>query len=188
MSSLEQNNPERMRPFPLNESRNLPLNPSSLLPELDEFLQDQQFAAVLHGSDHGTLLVVKAPEREILSIKGPILIGFEHELYDHPTAPVIRMVTTFFDQPDRPLAFETFVNVEDPQQRADYEALSQQDELLTLFFDEQHIHRLTKRVRVPDRDRLAEVLRSADELLQAIPVEQFSFEIAKAWVLGRTIL
>lgn len=185
--SVEQPNSQDSSLLPLH-STSEPFHPSPLQPELAEFFQDHDFAAVMHGSNHGTLLVIKAPRREIHSVEGPILIGLEHELYDHPTAPVIRMVTTFFDQPNRPLALETFVNVEDPQQHADYEALSHQEEMLILFFDETHQHRLTKQVGGVDRDRVAEVLRRAEELYQAIPEEQYSFEIAKAWVMAHTSL
>ena len=87
---------------------------------------------------------------------------------------MIRMVTTIYDQPERPLAFECFANVEDPQQRADYEALSRQDDLLLLFFDEEHQHRLTKQVGGLDRSRIAEILQRADALYQAIPEADLS--------------
>src|SRR5437870_7006836 len=133
-----------------------PLHPSPLLPELDEFFQDQRFSCVTQGSDQGTLLIIKAPRAEIRGLQGPLRINSRHELYEHPTAPVIRMVTTFYDQPDRPLAFETFLNVGDPQQRAEYEGLAQQEKLLMLFYDEQHQHRLTKQLGGIDREPIAE--------------------------------
>src|SRR5687767_14290495 len=37
-----------------------------------------------------------------------------------PMAPVIRMVSSIYDQPDAPLALVTFVNVADAEQRSDY--------------------------------------------------------------------
>jgi len=42
-------------------------------------------------------------------------------------------MTRIYDQPQRPLALETFVNVDDPQQRADYAALAAQDNVYLLF-------------------------------------------------------
>jgi hypothetical protein len=111
-----------------------------------------------------------------------------HELYDHPSAPVIRMVTTIYDQPDRPLALETFVNVASPDQRADYEGLTGQNELLLLFYDDTLVHRLTKAVGNVDGATMRAVLTRADELLRAIPPNQFDFDAAKAAVVARTTL
>src|SRR5215210_4779386 len=127
-----------------------PERPNQLPPELAAFLRQQEYAALLHATDLGTALIVKAPGHEIASARGRVPIGFNHELYAHPASPVIRMVTRIYDQPTRPLAFETFVNVGDPDQREDYQALSCQDELVMLFYDQAASHALSKRVRVAD--------------------------------------
>jgi hypothetical protein len=162
--------------------------PNALPPELAAFLQDHLFACLTHPTDQGTVLVLKAPRHDIEGIRGPLPIEVHHELHDHVTAPVIRLVVTFYDQPSRPLAFETFVNVQDPQQRADYAALADQPELRMLCYDEELAHRLTKRVTHSARDRVPEILARADALFHAIPDDEFSFEIAKAAVLRRTSL
>ncbi len=36
------------------------------------------------------------------------------------------VTTTLYDKPRNPLAWEMFVNVDDPKQKADYEALAEQ--------------------------------------------------------------
>ncbi len=167
---------------------NAPLAPTSLPPNLAEFLRDHDYACLTHPTDQGTALVIKAPRHEILSVEGVVHILFRHEVYECPTAPVIRMLTTIYDQPDRPLALETFINVEDPEQRADYESLTRQEQLLLLFYDEHLEHRLTKTVGGLDRALIAEVLARADQLYQVLPEGQFSFEIAKAAVIARTTL
>src|SRR5437868_6028636 len=110
-----------------------PPNPSPLPDELAAFLIWTRLACLTHPTDRGTVLIVKAPHQEIESIRGPVPISFRHELYDYPTAPVIRMVTTIYDQPARPLALETFINVGDSEQRSDYENLSRQEILMMLF-------------------------------------------------------
>src|SRR4051794_29495860 len=101
-----------------------PERPNRLPAELVAFLRGQQYAALLHATDLGTVLLVKAPGHEIASVRGPVPIGTRHELYNPPASPVIRMVTRIYDQPEQPLAFETFVNDGDPDQRADYQALA----------------------------------------------------------------
>src|SRR3712207_5429190 len=82
----------------------------ALPPELATFLADKPYAALLQPTDRGTVLLVKAPGREIESVRGRVPIEVRHELYQHPAAPVVRVVTRIYDQPDRPLALETFVN------------------------------------------------------------------------------
>jgi hypothetical protein len=165
-----------------------PERPNQLPPELAVFLRGQQYAALLHATDLGTVLVAKAPGHEIASIRGRVPIGFNHELYAHPASPVIRMVTRIYDQPDRPLAFETFLNVGDPDQRADYEALVHQDELALLFYDQAVNHALSKRVRLTNQPELLRVLTTADRLLAAIPEAQRDFDTAKAAVLEQTTM
>src|SRR5688572_19408321 len=163
-----------------------PERPNQLLPELAAFLRGHQYAALLHATDLGTALIVKAPRSEIASARGRVPIGFNHELYAHPASPVVRMVTRIYDQPTRPLAFETFVNVGDPDQRGDYAALARQDELVMLFYDQTVDHALSKRVRLTDRPRLLEVLTTADRLFLAIPEERRDFDAAKAEVMSQT--
>lgn len=166
-----------------------PDHPSELPPELADFLKDHPIAALLHGTENqGTVLIVKAPRREIRSVQGRVPIEFRHELYQHPLAPVVRLVTRIYDQPQSALALETFVNVGDPDQQADYAALGQQDELLMLFYDEGLRHSLTKRVGGVDPEAVSEVLTNAAQLLTAIPPERRDFDRAKAEVMAMTQL
>jgi hypothetical protein len=161
-----------------------PDRPSEPPPELAEFLKGQPIAALLHATENqGTVMVVKAPRREIRSVQGRVPIELRHELYHHPLAPVIRI----YDRPDSSFGLETFVNVEDPDQRSDYATLAQQDELHLLFYDERLQHRLTKRVG-QDRTDLQGLLAQADWLLGTIRPERFDFDRAKADVMARTAL
>src|SRR6266536_3373779 len=162
--------------------------PGTLPPELAEFLKGQQYAALLQPTDRGTVLVVKAPGPEIESVRGRVPIEIRHELYRHPAAPVVRMVTRIYDQPHSSLGLETFVNIDDEQQRADYGELARQDELDLLFYDEHLQHALTKRVRNGARQDVLEVLITALQLRAQIPNDRFEFDRAKADVMARTEL
>jgi hypothetical protein len=161
---------------------------AELPPELAEFLLSQQYAALLHSTNQGTILVVKMPRYEITSVRGRVPIEIRHELYSHPAAPVIRMVTRIYDQPDSSVALETYVNVADEVQRADYAALRDSSSLLMLFYDDQVQHSLTKRVGGTAPSVIDEVLRHADQLLAAIPLARRDFDRAKADVMHRTEL
>ncbi len=96
---------------PVSDSHLEPLQPSPLPPELAEFLRDKTFACLMQATDRGTVLVIKALAHEIASARGRVPVQLRHELYQHPTAPVIRTIITLYDQPTTPLALETFTNV-----------------------------------------------------------------------------
>lgn len=132
--------------------------------------------------------MVKAPEREIDSLRGSSPVQFRHELYTHPAAPVIRLVLTFFDQPASRFALETFINVEDPQQHADYAQLARQREVFLLFYDEALRHRLSKQVPAPAPANVLRTLQEAERRFLAIPRHQFDFDQAKAAVLKEVTL
>jgi hypothetical protein len=134
------------------------------------------------------VFVIKAPAAEIERLRGRVPIELRHELYDHPSAPVLRMVLTFFDQPDRPLALETFINVDDPQQRADFAAMAEQEEVGLLFYDDALSHRLTKSRRAPGRAAVTMVLTRAEALRRAIPSDRYDFDRAKDEVIRSTHL
>lgn len=159
-----------------------------LPPELAEFLKDQHMACLLHGSDQGTVVIIKAPGREIQSVRGRVPILLHHELYDHPNAPVLRLVLTIYDQPQRPLRFETFVNVGNEANRADFAALANQKHLHLLFYDEALTHRLTKQVpNLIGKEPIEHTLWQADRLhAEAIQRDIFDFDKAKQEVMGRT--
>lgn len=166
----------------------VPRTPVPLPPELAAFLRDQDLVALLNGSDHGTVLIVKAPGATIDGLPARVPIDLQHELYACPTAPVIRLLLTIADHPARPLRFESFINVADPGQHADYAALSQQAELLLLCYDEHLHHRRSKRVPLGAPGLVAGVLARALQLAHAIPSTHYDFDRAKASVQEATRL
>lgn len=62
-----------------------------------EFLGDKEYGCLLWGTDQGAVFVVKAPAREIQSLRGNVPVRITHELYQHPLAPVIRTVIHWYD-------------------------------------------------------------------------------------------
>lgn len=144
----------------------------------------QTYACGMQSTDNqGTVLVIKAPGRDIESLRGRVPIHLRQELHAHPKAPVIRMVLTIYDQSGRHLPFDMFVNVEDRQQRADYASLADQKELLLFFYDEQGQHRLTKQIATPRGAVKGDVLTRAARLTALIDRDQFDFDAAKEAVL-----
>ena len=165
-----------------------PLRPNELPPELADFLKGQEYACLLHATDQGSVFVVKAHQRDIQSLRGNVPVRVLHQLYDHPQAPVIRTVITWYDRPASPLALESYTNTGDPDQRADFQDLAQRQELRFLFYDASLQHRLSKVVPNPDREIIAQITTAADELATRIPTERYDFDTAKRDVMERTSL
>jgi len=143
---------------------------------------------VTQATSEGTAYIIRAPATELVTLRGTLPIGLRHELYDHPAAPVIRTVLTIVDRPQHPLKLESFINVAEPDQRADFAALADQEHLTLLVFDEALRHRLSKLVPYPDRSDIPLILARAEELRAAIPPWRFNFDRAKAAVMKRTTL
>jgi hypothetical protein len=79
-------------------------------------------------------------------------------------------------------------HVADPQQRDDFVALSEQDALHLLFYDEQLHHQLNKRVALKDQVKLRGMLVIAQELRHAIAEDVYDFDVAKNAVMERNPL
>jgi hypothetical protein len=161
-----------------------PSDPFALPPELVEAIRDDDYACVTLATERGTALVAKLPGYEIEGLRGTFPIQLRHELFGHPASPVIRMTATLYDQPSAPFLLETFINVDDAYQRADYAAFAEQEELPILFYDEHHQHRLAKAVRNGAREQIPLILETAGELLADIPVAERDFDRAKAAVMA----
>lgn len=160
----------------------------NLPPELAEVLQAPDYACLTVGTDQGTVVIIKAPATEIQQLQGDIPIELAHQLFEHPVAPVIRITLRLFDDPDAPLAMETFIDVRDPAQRAEYAALAQQDSIDLLFYDEQLQIRLRKQIGHSSAAVVPDVLAAAEERARAIPETTYDFNQAKAAVQEVTAL
>ncbi len=158
-------------------------DPFQLPPELIAAIQDVDYACLTMPTSRGTALIAKLPDGEIDKIGGTFPIQVRHELFGHPAGPVIRLTATLYDDPDDPLLLETFINVDEQDQRDDYAIFAEQEEIPLLFYDQFHRHRLAKTVGNGSREQIPHVLQAADELLAGIPAGARDFERAKADVM-----
>ncbi len=83
---------------------------------------------------------------------------------------------------------EMFVNVADAQQRADFAALSSQEQFPMLFYDEALALQLTKVMPYMQQEQAAAILTAADEILGSMTGESFDFDAAKTAVMEATRL
>ena len=165
-----------------------PIEPAALPPEMAVFLRTKDVACLMQETNHGTVFVVKLPGSDIKSLEGRVPMRIRHELYEHPAAPVIRTVFRIYDRVENPLGLETFTNVEQEDQRADFARLAGQRQVYLLFYDEGLNHRLTKGMDNVEPEVINTIVETADEVRSAIPVDSYDFDRAKADVLARTSL
>jgi len=132
--------------------------------------------------------VIKAHGADIAGMGDRVPMRVRHAVYEHPLAPVIRTVVTLYDQPERPLALETFINMAEADQRTDFAALGDQAALYLLFYDEDLTYQ--KGITLPNTERAAipAILQGADTVRAEIPAERYDFNAAKAAVMARTTL
>ena len=165
-----------------------PIEPAILPPDLADFLRTKDVACLMQETTHGTVFVVKLPATEITSLSGRVPIHIRHELYHHPAAPVIRTVVRIYDRPDNPLGLETFTNVEQDDQRADFARLAGQENIYLLFYDEELNHRLSKGMGNVEPEVIEDIIDKADALRDRIKPELYDFDRAKADIVARTSL
>lgn len=167
-------------------------SPLELPTDLTAFLRTQSRACLLLGTDAGSSFILKTPAADIPDLRGVLPTLFRHELYRHPNAPVIRLLLRFYDRPaaspPSSLAFESFINVDDEQQRQDYGELARQDSIRLHFYDDTLQRRLTKIIQNTTQADVPQVLLTALSLRARIPQAQFNFDRAKADVIARTSL
>ena len=156
--------------------------------ELDDFLRQQRYACVTQATNRGTAYIVKTPDSDVATLTGSLPIWVRHQLYEHPSAPVIRTVIRLYDRPRTPLCLESFINIADKMQRAEFAGLAAQERLLFLFYDERSALRVQKSVAHSEAQRrgAAEILESASSYLATISPAQFDFDKAKAAVMAAT--
>jgi hypothetical protein len=153
--------------------------------ELTDFLRTQEYACLLHASNRGTVFLLKAPAHELTTLNGPTPVRVSHELYSKPTAPVIRMLLRWYDRPDSTIAFESFTNVADPQQRQDYRRLAKQSTLTVVGYDELLRLAVQKRVANHQQREITQIADLADKLRVLIPDGEYDFDCAKARVMAQ---
>jgi hypothetical protein len=169
-------------------SENPPVTLRALMPDLARFLGSHEYACVTQTTDAGAAYVCKVRDWDIDSLRGEIPIWVRYQLYEHPSAPVIRTVVRLYDRPRTPLCLESFINIADDVQRAEFASLAAQERLLFLFYDEQVALRLKKSVRHSEGQRqgASELLQAASDYLATMSNAQFDFDKAKAAVMAAT--
>jgi hypothetical protein len=165
------------------------LQPNELPPELAQQLRAEgPYAAVLWGTDRGTAFVVKVPGPQLDTLPTRVPVRVQHELWNPPSATVIRTVLYIHDQPQSPLALEVFTNPAEDDQRADFVGLSTHAQTPLLFYDEHAQHRRTIVMAPTEPATVAMLLTQAEVALGGRTPTHDEFMQAKAAVMAQTTL
>jgi hypothetical protein len=151
----------------------------ALPPELCEFLALRDRACLTIPTDDGTVIVAKTPTADIDSCRGRVKILVSQELFNTSHGPVLRLLLTIHDQPERPLCLEAFCNIADPSQFAEYQDLLSRPVLRVLFYDEQVVHRLSKLIPQPLDNTTKSLLPTALKLLKRTAPDMLDYDKAK---------
>lgn len=158
--------------------------PFRLPPLTDAWLRPLSFAAITVSTEVGTIVLAKAPAADIESCRGSVPIVARYELHVNEYGPVLRLLLVIRDRAEHSLLLETFGNVSDPVQLAEWRDLLSRPELRLLFVDEQHRRRLGKGVRQPNDDAARSLIPEALRLLKAHDPSMLDFDRAKAIVVA----
>lgn len=162
----------------------MPHPPITLPPVLRQFLAPIPYGAISAMTNDGAVLVLKAPASDIESCRGAAPVRTRYELHATDHGPVVRLVLVVHDRPDAHLTFESFCNVLDARQLAEWEDLLSRPYLRVLFFDQDLTHRLSKRISQPVDLASRELLPRARRLLALIDPAALDFDQAKASVMA----
>lgn len=163
--------------------------PRSLPPVLAGFLRNQEYALLLVDTTDGAVLVLKAPDRDIDAIRGPVPILVRWELYRYPTGPIIRLVLVArTNDAGAELVLETFCNPGDPDQLEDLEDALSRPYLRVLCYDQRLRHRLSKRLAQPADAETADIPKLALRMLAETDPAVLDFDAAKAALQAETPL
>lgn len=152
----------------------------ALPPSLAAFLRTQSHALLLHDTDQGAVLVLKAPSTDIDDLRGHVEVLVRYELYQLIQGPVIRLF--FAAGFPNPLVMETFVNPADPEQMRDLEDALKRDHLRMVCYDEHLRYVLGKHLSQPTTDDTRAIPGRARRLLAATDPSLLDFDRAKAIV------
>jgi hypothetical protein len=166
----------------------LPTPQIALPPELQAFLADHAYACVSQQTSDGTVLVVKIPSQDIESCRGRQQILVRYELYTTAHGPALRLLLAIHDVPGAPLKMETFCNVGDPVQLAEYRDLLSRAALRVLFYDEALEHRLSKVIPQPSDPATEALIPEALTLLKRTDPSLLDFDKAKAIIVDEVPL
>ena len=125
---------------------------------------EQSVAVLWQDEEQGrTALLAKAPDEEVESFGGEVLIQTGWELGRFGCGSVLRLRVAIFDRPGNPYRFEIFINVAAAEQLACVMGLVSQEGLPLHFFDSRTRHVLTKEIRnrVQQRRQLRQLVNLA---------------------------
>lgn len=152
-----------------------------LPPAIQEVFEYTGYGCLAAGSDRGIVHVCHAADKDIANfVNKPMAARWD--LIEMPTAPLIRLELTVFDNPLNPCCFESFLNVADLKQRAVLTELASQEELYLAFYGDDLAYRYTSVLPHSEHQwqQLDDIIAQAELYWQRLPDEERDYDQAKA--------
>ncbi len=155
--------------------------PFELPPELREVFERTGPGCIPSETNIGVVHVCHASDQDIDGFANQPA-AYQWQLALMPTAPLLRLEVTIFDQPQNPYRFESFLNTGQEADTRIAEQLVSQEELYFAFHGEDFTHRFTKVMDHSEiqREQLQRLVDQADDHWAEIPEERRDFDLAKA--------
>jgi hypothetical protein len=163
-------------------------HPNELPLEIVEVFQDFGYGCLPFEADIGVIHICHAANADIHGFaEKPV--HSQWQLIKMPTAPLIRLEFTIYDQPDVPYRFESFLNIAEEDQSRILDQLANQDRLYLAFYGDGLQYRYTK--VIPQNRHIwqyiDELSMEAQDYWSQIPPENRNFDQAKAEFMKRFV-
>ena len=156
-------------------------SPDELPPELREVFERTGYGCLAIEANIGIVHVCHAADSDIEDFADKP-VWSQWQLILMPTAPLIRLEMTIYDDPVSPYRFESFLNSAAEDQAQVLTDLANQEELHLAFYSDDLRYRYTKIIPHDEGQwqQLDQLVEKADAHWRAIPPEQRDFDLAKA--------
>jgi hypothetical protein len=148
--------------------------------KIREVFERTGYGCLAAEADIGIVHVCHASDQDIGFRDKPI--HYQWQLIKMPTAPLIRLDVVVLDNPTNPFKFESFLNVDAPDQAAVLSSLANQDRLYLAFYGTDMSYRYTKLIAHDEQQwqRLDELVQEAQSYLYSLEPWRRDFDLAKA--------
>lgn len=151
-----------------------------LPPEIREVFEKQGYGCLAAETNMGVVHICHAADEDIEHFKNKP-VWYQWQLFNMPTAPLLRLEVAVMDDPTNPYRFESFLNVADEDQARVLSTLASQESLHFAFYGNELNYEFTRTVPHDEQQwqQLDELVERALEDLESIPVEEQDFDRAK---------
>jgi hypothetical protein len=145
-------------------------------------LREHELTLVIFSTTEGTHLAIKASKQRIEELAQPQIVALHSKLHRHPAAPVIEIGVRLAGRGRPSLDVRTYLNVAEPNHRAELIRLAEHPEFDILLYDE--VLKLRGAITTKSflQSAILQTLVRAESYLSSVPHQEFDFAAAQTAV------